>query len=58
MLKQVCDRLNQWNLQDRPQVEWKPDPMISDLRDELKNMTAVRALDADQFRASDGWYLQ
>ncbi len=58
MLPQIVDRLNQWYLQDKPQVNWQVDPLVAALPDELRNLTAVRTLDSTQYRLPDAWYLQ
>ena len=58
ILKQVCDRLNQWYLQEKPRVAWQPDPLLAGLSDELRNLPAVKLQDTMQFRQTDGWFLQ
>lgn len=58
IIKQICDRLNQWYLQDKPQVAWQLDPLVGTLPEDLRNLQAVKILDAMQYRQADGWYLQ
>jgi tetratricopeptide (TPR) repeat protein len=59
ILKQTCDRLNQWFLQERPQLAWQPDPLLAELDDELRNQPEVSMLEGVRFQApDDGWYLQ
>ncbi len=59
ILKQICDRLNQWSLQDKPQHDWRPDPLVADLPDDLRNLMAVKLLDSTQYRMpDDAWFLQ
>ncbi len=59
ILKQTCDRLNQWYLQETPQVDWKPDPLLAELSPELRNQPELSSLEGMRFQApDDGWYLQ
>jgi hypothetical protein len=59
MLKQICDRLNQWYQQEKPQIDWQPDPLIARLPDDLRNVLAVKLLDSTQYRIpDDAWFLQ
>jgi hypothetical protein len=59
MLKQICDRLNQWYQQEKPQIDWQPDPLIVRLPDELQNVLAMKRLDSTQYRIpDDAWFLQ
>jgi tetratricopeptide (TPR) repeat protein len=58
ILKQVCDRLNQWYLQEKPKVVWQRDPLVETLSPELRNLLPMQLLDAMQFRISDAWFLQ
>jgi hypothetical protein len=59
ILKQTCDRLNQWFLQESPQLAWQPDPLLAELDDELRNLPEVSMLEGVRFQApDDGWYLQ
>lgn len=59
ILKQTCDRLNQWFLQESPQIAWQPDPLLAELDDELRNQPEVSMLEGVRFQApDDGWYLQ
>ena len=58
ILKQVCDRLNQWYLQEKPQVAWQPDPLLETLSPELRHLLPIQTLDAMQYRIPDAWFLQ
>jgi hypothetical protein len=59
ILKQICDRLNQWYLQDNPKITWQPDPLIAELPDDLRSTLAVKLLDSTQYRLpDDAWFLQ
>ncbi|MBI3838443.1 MAG: tetratricopeptide repeat protein [Planctomycetia bacterium] len=58
MLPQICDRLNQWYVQDKPKVDWQPDPLLAGLPNELRNLAAVKTLDVMKYRLPDAWYLQ
>ncbi len=58
IMPQICDRLNQWHLQERPTVEWQPDPMIDDLPPELRKLRVMDTLDLVRYRLADAWYLQ
>ena len=58
VLRQICDRLNQWYLQDKPQIDWQPDPMVANLPEEYRNLLAVKLLDSTQYRLpDDAWFL-
>jgi hypothetical protein len=59
ILKQICDRLNQWYQQEKPPIAWQPDPLVEKLPDELKNVMAMKLLDSTQYRLpDDAWFLQ
>lgn len=59
ILKQVCDRLNQWYLQERPQTKWQPDPLLQGLSKPLRDQPSVKAIELVRFRApDDAWFLQ
>ncbi|HEY2893043.1 MAG TPA: tetratricopeptide repeat protein [Pirellulales bacterium] len=59
MLKQICDRLNQWYQQEKPPIDWQPDPLIARLPDDLQNVLAMKLLDSTQYRIpDDAWFLQ
>ncbi|MGD9721685.1 MAG: tetratricopeptide repeat protein [Pirellulales bacterium] len=58
MMPQICDRLNQWHLQEKPSVEWRPDPLIEQLPSELRELRVMKTLDHVQYRIPDAWYLQ
>ncbi len=59
ILKQTCDRLNQWYLQEHPKIAWQPDPLVAELPDELRGTMAVKLLDSTQYRLpDDAWFLQ
>lgn len=53
IFSQICDRLNQWYLQEKPQFDWHVDPLVADLPDDIKNLTAVKLLDSTQYRLPD-----
>ncbi len=55
--KQICDRLNQWNLQEKPKVNWQADPLLAGLRPELRGLLAVKSLDNTLFQPPDAEYL-
>ncbi len=59
ILKQSCDRLNQWYVQERPQIAWRPDPLLDELSDELRHQPDLQTLDTVRFQTpDDGWFLQ
>jgi len=59
VLRQIGERLNQWYLQDRPEVAWREDPLVKTLSEELRNQPDVKKLGAIQFQIpDDGWFLQ
>ena len=58
ILSQVCDRLNQWCVQEKPQIQWQPDPLLGGLSDEIRNLRVLKVLDGLQFRPTDAWFLQ
>jgi len=58
MLPLICDRLNQWNQQEKPSVAWKPEPLLSGLPQNLRDLTVVKRLDFMDYRLPDAWYLQ
>lgn len=59
ILKQICDRLNQWYVQERPQVAWRPDPLLAGLSEDLRRGPDVRSLEQVRFRdPEDAWFLQ
>ena len=58
MLPQICDRLNQWYLQDKPKLTWQADPLLGGLPDELRDLGVVKTLDVMKYRLPDAWYLQ
>lgn len=58
VLRQICDRLNQWYVQDKPQTNWQLDPMVAKLPEEYRNLLAVKLLDSTQYRLpDDAWFL-
>ena len=58
IMPQICDRLNQWYRQDKPQVDWQMDPLVPQLPEELQELRIMTALDDMRFRLPDAWYLQ
>jgi hypothetical protein len=59
ILKQVCDRLNQWNVQEKPKVAWQPDPLLQGLGDELRQAADSGRLERVRFQdPDDAWFLQ
>jgi tetratricopeptide (TPR) repeat protein len=58
MLPQICDRLNQWYQQEKPEVNWQRDPLVDQLPEELQKLRVVQTLDLMRFRLPDAWYLQ
>ena len=59
ILKQTCDRLNQWYLQEKPRVEWQRDPLVEGLSDELREGPDVASLEPLRFETPhDAWFLQ
>ncbi len=56
--RQICDRLNQWYLQEKPTINWQSDPLVRGLNEELRNLVVVRSLDTTQFPPSDAIFLQ
>ncbi len=56
--KQICDRLNQWNLQEKPKVAWQIDPQVAALPEPLRNLLSVKALDSTLFQPNDAEFLQ
>jgi tetratricopeptide (TPR) repeat protein len=59
ILKQVCDRLNQWNLQEKPTVAWQPDPLLKGLGDEASKAADPGRLERVRFQdPDDAWFLQ
>jgi hypothetical protein len=59
ILKQICDRLNQWSLQENPKITWQPDPLVAELPDDLRSTLVVQLLDSTQYRLpDDAWFLQ
>jgi hypothetical protein len=59
ILKQICDRLNQWYLQENPKIVWRSDPLLAELPSDLRSTLAVKLLDSTQYRLpDDAWFLQ
>ncbi len=59
ILKQTCDRLNQWYLQEKPEVKWQADPLLAGLSEELRGQPDVKLIEGAKFQdPDDGWYLQ
>ncbi len=59
ILQQTTERLNQWIVQDRPEVAWSPDPLLEKLPSKLRNQPDVRRIDGKRFQdPDDGWFLQ
>jgi hypothetical protein len=59
ILKQTCDRLNQWYLQEKPEVKWQVDPLLAGLSEELRGQPDVKLIEGAKFQdPDDGWYLQ
>jgi hypothetical protein len=57
--KLVCDRLNQWYLQEKPQSKWEPDPLVHELSDPLRRQPGVESLELVRFQnPDDAWFLQ
>jgi hypothetical protein len=58
MMPQICDRLNQWYYQEKPNVAWHRDALIEKLPDELQKLRVMQTLDLIEYRMIDAWYLQ
>ncbi|REK16572.1 MAG: tetratricopeptide repeat protein [Planctomycetota bacterium] len=59
ILKQVCDRLNQWYQQEQPEIAWQRDPLLDTLSDELREQPAVEDLGVVRYQTpDDAWFLQ
>jgi len=58
IMPQICDRLNQWNQQEKPKVNWELDAMIAELPAPMTALPVVKTLDLVQFRLPDAWFLQ
>ncbi len=59
ILKQTTDRLNQWTVQEKPEIAWTPDPLLEKLAPPLRNLPEMQRLDTLQFAdPDDGWFLQ
>jgi hypothetical protein len=59
ILKQTCDRLNQWYLQEKPEVKWQLDPLLAGLSEELRGQPEMKMIEGAKFQdPEDGWYLQ
>jgi tetratricopeptide (TPR) repeat protein len=58
VLRQICDRLNQWYLQDKPKIDWQPDPLVAQLPEEYRGLLGVKLLDSAEYRLpEDAWFL-
>ncbi len=55
---QICDRLNQWNLQEKPQIAWNSDPLIAELPEAVRRSLSVKMIDSMRFYRPDARYLQ
>ncbi len=55
---QICDRLNQWYLQEKPRFTWRSDPLVADLPEAVRKSPSVMMLDAMQYYRPDARYLQ
>jgi len=59
ILKQTTDRLNQWTVQEKPEITWAPDPLLEKLAPSLRKLPEVQRLDTLRFAdPDDGWFLQ
>ena len=59
ILKQICDRLNQWQQQEKPHIAWQPDPLVAALPAEYQKLFAMKLLDSTQYHLpDDAWFLQ
>lgn len=62
VLGQAVDRLNQWLRTQKPQPDWKPDPLVSTLPEPLAAMPVVQELGKMEFKLGtpniDGGALQ
>jgi len=59
ILKQTTDRLNQWTVQEKPEIAWTPDPLLEKLAPSLRKLPDVQRLDTLRFNdPDDGWFLQ
>src|SRR5205807_2194549 len=57
-LTMVVERLNQWSQKKSPIPDWKPDPLLHDLPEELRDLFAVVHLADLKFPLGDGHELQ
>ena len=58
VLNQVIDRLNQWIRRAKPQGEWRLDPLLETLSDDLRKLAPEASLAASIFQREDHRYLQ
>lgn len=59
ILKQTTDRLNQWVVQENPESNWTPDPLIKQLAPTFHRLSNVQDIATLQFSdPEDGWHLQ
>ena len=55
---QICDRLNQWYLQEKPKHSWQSDPLLAELSEPMRKSLPLKMLDSMQFYRPDARYLQ
>jgi len=58
MLRQIVLRLNQWIEGQEPLPGWKPDPLLSTLPEQLRELPLVEGLGELRFLPYDGFALQ
>ena len=58
MSRQVCDQLNQWVLNEHPEVDWRRDPLVDTLPAEFRGLEEVKQLDSSTYTPTDVAFLQ
>jgi hypothetical protein len=58
MTRQVCDQLNQWVLNEHPEVDWRRDSLVDTLPVEYRELDDVKRLDSLTYTTTDVAFLQ
>ena len=58
ILPQLRDRLNHWVQQESPEVEWRQDPLLDELDEDLRGLSLVKTLGDTDYSLADMALLQ
>ncbi len=58
IMPQLCDRLNHWARHEKLDVDWKPDPLVEKLPEQIRKLPPLRTLESPEYSLADMVLLQ